>query len=273
MKFVFFGTPEFATIILKQLIEAGMLPATVVCNPDRPTGRKKILTSPPTKVLAEKYSISVFQPETFDISIFKSLNVDEVDFAVVAAYAKIIPKKILDSLPNKFIGVHPSLLPKYRGPTPIQTAILNGEKETGVTLFLMDEKIDRGAILRNEKLEIRNEDNYESLMKRLAKLSADLLIQTLPKFIKGEIRPAPQNDDEATYTKKFTTQDAYVDLEKDDPLMTERKIRALNPAPGVWTLQQIQGKQQRIKILEAGLSNSRLKLKKIQIAGKKPQQI
>lgn len=263
-KFAFFGTPEFAAIVLEKLIQAGWPPTLIVCNPDRPVGRKKIITPPLTKILAEKYGIKVWQPEKLETD-----KLDGAEFAVIASYNKIIPQAMLDSLPAKFIGVHPSLLPKYRGPSPIQSAILNGEKETGVALFLLDEKVDHGPILATRKLEMRNSD-FETLSRQLAELGGDFLVEILPKFLNGEIIPQPQNENDATYTKKFKTEDAYVDLTKDDPIIIERKTRALNPEPGVWTVKD--GK--RMKILEAELTpDNKLKLKKIQFEGKNPQMV
>lgn len=282
MKYIFFGTPEFAAIILEKLINAGFIPEAVVCNPDKPVGRKKIVTPPPTKILAEKYNISVLQPESLEIRNWK-LEIDKlsgVDLAIVASYGKIIPKTILDSLPAKFIGIHPSLLPKYRGPSPIQNAILNGDKETGVSLYLMDEKVDHGAILATIRLPIATNDNYELLMKKLAGLSAQLLIETLPKFVKNEIAPRPQDNNQATFTKKFVTEDGYIkpeDLETaqqqggEISLEIDRKIRALNPEPGTYTINPPAGENKRMKILEAVLTHeNKLKLKKIQFEGKKP---
>ncbi len=265
--FVFFGTPEFAAIILDKLIRTGLVPAAVVCNPDRPVGRKKIITPPPTKVLALRYGIKIFQPETLDISMFKYLRAGEIDFAVVTAYAKIIPKEIIQAFKLGVIGVHPSLLPRHRGATPIQTAILEGDEVTGVTLFLMDEQVDHGPILAKRELTITDNDDCGTLTKKLAEVGAKLLIETLPKFLKGEIKPQVQNEKYATYTRKFTTDDAYVDLEKDDPILVVRKVKALNPEPGVWTIQG--GK--RTKILDAELRDGRLVLKKIQVEGKKPR--
>ncbi|MEK7191982.1 MAG: methionyl-tRNA formyltransferase [Patescibacteria group bacterium] len=267
MKYVFFGTPEFAAIILERLIKAGMPPTLVVCNPDRPAGRKKIVTSPPVKFLAEKHKIQVLQPETFDVETLKYLNSRNLDFAIVAAYSKILPKRIISSPRLGTIGVHPSLLPKYRGATPIQSVILNGEEKTGTTLFLIDEKIDHGPVLAQRELEFPILNfKFPRLLQALSELSADLLIETLPRFVRGEIKPAPQNESEATYTKKFTSQDAFIDLTKDDPAAVDRKVRALNPEPGTWTIQD--GK--RVKILEAEAVGNKLVLKKIQMAGKKP---
>jgi methionyl-tRNA formyltransferase len=282
MNYIFFGTPDFAAIILEKLIGAGLPPALLVCNPDRPVGRKKVITPPQAKIVAEKHGIGIYQPEKLEIRNLK-LEIGEADFAIVASYAKIIPKNILELFPKGIIGVHPSLLPKYRGPTPIQSVILNGEAETGVTLYLLDEKVDHGPIIAQRALE--NNDlrtiNYVKLHDALANLGADLLIETLPKFIEGKIKPVAQNEAEATFTKKFENRDGYVDLEKDDPVIIEKKVRALNPEPGVWTIitaetasliranKKIIGK--RMKILEAEVIDSKLKLKKIQFEGKKPQ--
>lgn len=286
-KFVFFGTPAFAAIILNKLIKAGWLPALVVCNPDKPVGRKKIITPPLTKILAQQYNIKVLQPE--NLVNFEIQNL-KFEFFIVAAYNKIIPKEILDIPSFGAIGVHPSLLPKYRGPTPIQNVILNNEAQTGITLFLLDEKIDHGPIIAKSKFQILNSRiTYEALNEKLAEIGGDLLIETLPKFLKGEITPQPQNENEATYTRKFTTEDGYVDLVKDDPLIIERKIRALNPEPGVWTMicpsiftspQDVNINlsscnddrlKKRMKILEAVIIDNKLKLKKIQFESQKPK--
>lgn len=305
INYLFFGTPEFAAIVLRKLLEAKIIPQAVICNPDRPVGRKKTITPPPTKVIAKEHKIQVLQPEKLSLSSFH-LPLFSFDFFVVAAYAKIIPKEILAIPRLGTIGVHPSLLPRLRGPAPIQTTILKGDKETGVTLYLMDEKVDHGPIIASEKLKVegpatappsvarslRSRDKamagrqkskwtYLELEKQLADLAGDLLIQTLPKFLKGEILAQPQDESRATYTKKFTTDDGFVD-EKDLELALsgknevlacnlDRKIRALNPEPGVWTLKDKAGVERRLKILAADLEAGRLRLRKIQWAGEKPQ--
>jgi len=310
-KFIFFGTPEFAVIILEKLIAAGFIPTAVVCNPDRPVGRKKIITPPPMKARIMNYEsrirekIKILQPEKLSI-IHDSLFKIQPDFFIIAAYSKIIPKEILSIPRLGAIGVHPSLLPKHRGPTPIQTAILNGDKEFGTTLYLVDEQIDHGPIIAQRKL-TKPKLFYHSreLENELAELGADLLIQYLgsPTFQKllhnikkvglSAIEARPQNEAEATYTKKFTMKDAYIepaDLEKAQiaggriAIMIDRKIRALNREPGTWTIASerlaslIRANSRiirnRIKILEAVLtSEGKLKLKIIQFAGKKPVEI
>ncbi len=282
LKTIFFGTPQFAAIILEKLIEAGFIPQAVVCNPDKPVGRKKIITPPSVKSLIMKHgtwNIPILQPEKLDKSLILHVSSFMPDLFIVAAYSQIIPKEILEISRFGTVGVHPSLLPKYRGPSPIQTTILNGDEETGVSLFLIDERIDHGKIIATSHLPLATSDNYESLSKKLADLGADLLIETLPKFINGEITPIAQDESQATYTKKFSTENAYIkpqDLEKAQQdggqvaLEIDRKIRALNPEPGVWTIQN--GK--RMKILEAILTpEGKSKLKRIQFEGKIPVEI
>jgi methionyl-tRNA formyltransferase len=278
MRYIFFGTPQIAAVILDKLIQAGMPPLALVCNPDRPFGRKQILTPPPTKALiAERgaQSVEILQPEKLDSRFASRLSRFRPDFFVVAAYGKIIPKEILELPRLGAIGVHFSLLPKYRGPSPVQTAILNGEKETGVSVYLLDEKVDAGPVLLSQKLNI-DEKNFTRLSQELADLSAEMLIKLIPEFLESKIKAIPQNHTLATYTRKFTSTDAFInpqDLEAatgGDEKKAEailRKIRALNPEPGVWTLRD--GK--RIKLLAAEIQNDRLILKKIQIAGQKAQ--
>ena len=286
MNFIFFGSPNFAAIILAKLINAGFVPAAIICNPDRPVGRKKIVTPPPVKQRIMNYElrikdrIKILQPEQLDQNFLNSLFVilnSKFDFAIVAAYAKIIPKEIIDFFPHGVIGVHPSLLPKYRGATPIQSAILAGEEKTGVTLYLLDEKMDHGQILAKRALGYPISDiRYPILFKELAELGGDLLVEILPKLVAGKIKPEPQDESLATYTKKFTADDAFLPPEilrfaQNDggnaAIKAERMIRALNPEPGVWTTKN--GK--RLKLLEAELDEGKLSLKKTQVAGEKPK--
>ena len=277
MKHVFFGTPRFAAIILEKLIGAGMPPVALVCNPDRPVGRKQIITPPPVKQLIanRKVQTEILQPENI-LTIRDMLFALRPDFSVVAAYAKILPKEILEIPKLGTIGVHPSLLPKYRGPSPIQSVILADEKETGVSLFLMDGRVDHGPVISHQTLVINDEDDYEALEEGLARLAADLLVETLSNFAEGKMTPLPQDESQATYSKKFTSGDAFIspeDLElatsgasPEKAIEIHRKTRALNPEPGVWTTKN--GK--RFKLLETGLQNYKLLLKRIQEAGKKP---
>lgn len=276
MKYIFFGTPRFASIILESLIKSDMSPVALVCNPDRPVGRKKVITPPPAKLIASASpQITILQPEKLDAEFLSKLRSYNADFFVVAAYAKILKRELLDIPSLGVIGVHPSLLPKYRGASPIQTAILNQETETGVDLFMIDEKVDHGGIVSSAKCEISENDDYLTLEKKLAELGANLLIDTLPKFAKGEIQPIPQDETLATYTKKFETADGFVEYSSIQKAQAggvnlakeiDAKIRALSQEPGVYTLKD--GK--RIKLLKSAIEGDRLRLLEIQYEGKTP---
>ncbi len=275
MKFAFFGTPQFAAVILEKLIAKGFIPDTVITNPDRPVGRRKMVTPPPVKqVLMEqdesiRERILLFQPE--HKKKLPLIPGGPYDFFVVAAYGLILPKELL-SLPRLgTIGVHPSLLPRHRGASPIQTTILEGDRETGVSLFLVDEGVDHGPVIASEILDGYDitSMSYRELHDVLAELGGNLLVRTLPDFIEGKLESKPQSEAHATLTKKFTADDARVDLEKDAPEEVWRKVRALTPEPGVWTLKD--GK--RMKILEADYRDGKLFLRRTQVEGELPKEV
>lgn len=280
INYIFLGTPEFAAIILEKLIAADLSPALVICNPDRPAGRKHLLTPPPAKIIAEKYSLPFYQPEKLSAEKLKE-KIIGAEFAVVAAYGKIISQKSLDLFSKGVIGVHPSLLPKYRGATPLQSVLLKGEKNTGISLFMIDKEVDHGPVLAKDKLPINPEDNYETLMRRAALVGADLLIKVLSDFEAGKIKPKKQNHKIATFTEKFETSDAFVPFDdlvvavqkdKIKAKIIERKIRAFYPEPGVFTMKEIAGQPRRIKILKAKLNPKKnLEIKEIQWEGRKSQ--
>ena len=238
MNIIFFGTSEFAVPALKALVTEKYDIVAVITQPDKPTGRKQTPTPPPVKIAAEKLGLKVLQPQNLKIETLENLleivNCKlKIDIGIVAAYGKILPKQFLDAPEYGFINIHPSLLPKYRGPSPIQTAVLNGEAETGVSIMLIDEQIDHGAILVQQKFEIRN-SKFEIIAKDLAELGAKLLIETLPKYISGEIKPQPQDHSQATFTKMFTRADGRINW-SEPAEKTYNQIRALNPEPGTWT--------------------------------------
>jgi len=274
MKYVFWGSPRFAKIVLEKLIEAGLKPEAVICNPDRPFGRKKIITPPPVKILAKKEKIKVWQPKELDEKFKEKLKKIEVDIFVVAAYAKIISDDFLKIPSLGAIGVHPSLLPDLRGATPIQTAILRSYLESGVSLYIMDKKMDHGPILGQKRVFLGS-ISYLEAEKKLAEAGGELLIKLLPKLEKGEIEPKDQKHDKATFTKKIKTEDGEIKLEDLKEALNEnlgkaeeikRKVLALNLEPGIYVLVN----NKRIKILKAEIEDKKLVLKKIQIEGKKP---
>lgn len=264
MKIAFFGTSEFAAIILEKMVQAGIKPVLVVTTPDKPAGRKQQLTPPPAKVLSEKLELKVIQPEQFAQDTRYKIQDTNPDLIVLASYGNIVPKEILDIPNHGAINVHPSLLPKYRGASPVQSAILAGETETGVSIMLMDEQVDHGPILAQETTPIHQE-TYEELHNKLAELGADLLVETIPKWVAGEITPKEQDHSQATFTKRFSREDGRIDWNQK-PEYIDRQIRAFTPWPGAYTFWQ--GK--RIKILKAHLEQEKLVIDEIQMEGGKP---
>jgi len=260
MKIIFIGTPEFGAIILEKLIKSGHKPFLVITAPDKPVGRKQILTPTPVKVVAQKYNILIVQPEKI------AQGKEEVerlkpDLIILASYGQIIPKDILDIPQHGFLNVHPSLLPKYRGASPIQYAILNGDEKTGVTIIRMTEKVDEGPILSQKEIKIDQKEKFELLHDKLAEMGAKLLIETLPKLFAGKICPQVQDDLKATYTKTFEKEDGHINWHKPAKEI-EGQVRALNPWPGTFAKVQspkfkVQNENLKFKILkiiESGIS-------------------
>jgi len=246
------GTPEFAVSSLQALIQAGEEVIAVVTQPDKPKGRGKRLASPPVKELALRYNIPVLQPvkirnEGF-ISIMKDLHPDII---VVIAYGKILPKAVLDIPPQGCINVHASLLPKYRGAAPINWAIINGEKETGITTMLMDEGMDTGDILLTERISIKPEDTTADIHDRLRHVGATLLVETIKRVQSGTLRPVPQDHAQATYAPMLKKEDGRIDWSMG-PQEIINLIRGLNPWPGAYT--RWEGMQ--IKIFKAEVISS-----------------
>ena len=265
LKIIFFGTPDFAVPALKLLIDSGCHISAVFTQPDKAVGRKQVLSPPPVKLKAKSLKLKVFQPKTLkDDQVFEDFKNLNPDICVIAAYGKMIPKKYLDIPIYGFINIHPSLLPKYRGPSPIQTAILNGKRETGVTIMVVDEEMDHGKIVSSIKYQISSDKNYKEIEVDLAKLGAKLLIETLPEYINGNIKPIEQIHEQATYTKLLTREDGRIDWHKS-ARETYDQIRALNPEPGTWTT----WKDKIINIKKAWLADGKINIQTIQIEGKK----
>jgi len=238
-KIIFFGTPEFSAIILDKLINSPFCPIVVVTAPDKAKGRKQILTPSQTKELSIKKNIPVFQPVFLkdNPQIIKELSDLKPDLFIVAAYGLILPLEILNIPHNGCINVHPSLLPKYRGASPIQQTILNGDKKTGTTIILMDEKMDHGPILAQRESEIpilMTKISYPELSAKLAILSANLLIDILPKFLTKQIKIIKQNHKQATFVKRINKSDGKIDWTKSASQI-ERMTRAYHPWPGIYT--------------------------------------
>jgi len=258
LNFIFFGTDEFSVIVLEELKKAGFIPRLIVTAPDRPKGRGLKLTPPPVKIWAQKNNIQFLQPEKLDASVASQLSNVNCQLFVVASYGKIIPKEILDISEHGALNVHPSLLPLYRGASPIQSQILDEAVNVGVTIMFMDEKMDHGPILAQQELGFKISDlGFKKVRDELAKLGGQLLAKTIPKWINGEIKPREQDHTKTTYTKKITKEDGLINLD-DDPELNYRKFLAYSDWPSVYFLRSdldaVKGPTlKRIKITDAEL--------------------
>ncbi|MEI8343433.1 MAG: methionyl-tRNA formyltransferase [Candidatus Moraniibacteriota bacterium] len=233
---VFMGTSDLSEKILQTLIASDYRIVGVFTKVDKKIGRKQELTSPKVKLLAEKNNLPVFQPDTFkNLSAVEQLQNLRPELIIVAAYGKILPKAVLE-IPNfGCINVHVSLLPKYRGPSPVQNALLNGETETGTTIMLMDEGIDTGAILAQKKISISATDTTDTLMQKLAAQGAELLLETLPKWLERKIIPCKQDHNRASFCQMIKRSDGQIAW-TDTAETIYNKYRALTPWPGIFTI-------------------------------------
>ncbi len=236
MNIVFFGTPDFSKKFLESLhADEDIFVSAVVTQPDKPVGRKKILTPSPVKVFAEDKSISVFEPEKLRNPEFINHIQDlKPDLFIIVAYGKIIPQKLLDIPKYGNINVHPSLLPKYRGPSPVQAAIAAGDKETGVSIMLIDEKMDHGPILMQKTIEISDQDDTMSILNSSAEIGAPMLVESMKRFVAGDLIPKEQNHDEATFCKLIKKEDGNVNWNNSAELI-DAQLRAYRPWPGIYT--------------------------------------
>lgn len=237
LKICFMGTPNFALESLKALVESNKYEVVLcVMQPDKPVGRKKIITAPPTKQYALEHNIEVYQPDSMRTDeAFETISGANPDLIVTAAYGKILPKRILDIPRLGSINVHASLLPKYRGASPIHYSILNGDERTGVTIMNMDEGMDTGDILVSEAIEIDENIHIDELSDKLAVLGAYLLLNNLDSIIEGKITPIKQDEALVTMTYPIRSDMGLFSFEQDATLI-HNKVRALSSWPGAYTL-------------------------------------
>ena len=245
-RIVFMGTPDFAAPLVEACATLGELVA-VVTQPDRPKGRGNAVVAPPVKVWAEAHGIPVWQPLKVKTGDFEAqLRAVSPDVAVVAAYGRILPKGVLDAPRLGCVNVHASLLPKLRGAAPIQWAIAQGESETGVCLMQMDEGLDTGPVLARRAISIAADETGGSLFDKLSALGRELLVAELPRFLRGELQPMPQDHPRHTLAPIIDKQDGKLDFTRD-AVALERRVRAFDPWPGTFTL--LEGKL--LKVLRA----------------------
>jgi methionyl-tRNA formyltransferase len=230
---VYMGTPYYSVPPMDKLLAAGHKISLLICQPDKKQGRGHRLLPPATKKFALQHNIEIFQPNNFRTAEVQiKLQLQQADFFVVIAYGKILPKVILAIPKQACINVHGSLLPKWRGAAPIQFSLLNGESETGVCSMLMDEGMDTGDLLLAEKTKILPEDTLDNLSRRMAEMSADIILKTITMF--DQITPQPQNNDLATYTRLISNQDRLVNWQQSASLIYNQ-FRGLSPKPGIFT--------------------------------------
>ena len=240
------GTPEFAVPTLEWLVSSEHQVVGVYTQPDRPAGRGRGLSASPVKVVAERHHLEVRQPLKMGPAEVEHLANLKPDVIVLAAFGQLLRQEVLDIPCYGGLNVHPSLLPRHRGPSPVARAILAGDSETGVTIMLMDAGMDTGPILSQARVAIEPQATTGTLTACLAQVSAELLAQTLPQWLKGEIKPQPQDERQATYTQRFSKEDGELDWRLPAEELW-RRVRAFQPWPGCYTRWQ----GGLLKILEA----------------------
>lgn len=271
MKMVYFGTPHFSEYVLEELEQAGISPQLIVTTPDKPAGRGLALKSSPVRLWAEERGIDVITPETLTIEdgAAEILFNSEWDLFVVAAYGKLLPKNILDIPQKGTLNVHPSLLPKFRGPSPIESQILADAKEVGVSVILLDEKTDHGPILAQASITPEPWPFTRVMLEDLLwHEGGKLLAEAIPQWLTGQLKTSPQDDAEATFTLKLSKEDGFIDL-SEGGYTNYLKYAAYEGWPGTYFFIEKNGKKIRIKIVEATYENEVFTPTRIVPEGKK----
>lgn len=263
-KFIYFGTPSVASDTLATLISHGFVPVLVVTSPDAPRGRGLVLTPSPTKVLALEKGIPVLAPEKLDSAAIAEIAAHGADYGICVAYGKIFPDELINTFPKGILNIHYSLLPKYRGATPLETALLSGEHETGVTIQKMVKELDAGDIIAQEVTPIANDETARELRPRLIGLGAKLLVNTLPSFEQDEITSTPQDASQATRAYKIRKEDGLLAPDAD-ARENWNKYRAYADTIGTYFMKD--GK--RMKITKASYVNGKFVIERVIPEGKR----
>jgi methionyl-tRNA formyltransferase len=268
MKIVFFGTPDYVMPVLTSLHKKfvtgpGKSPiVAVVTQSPKPTGRKQILTYSPVDKWAHDHRINTYYQSSGLID-----SKVEADVGVLASYGEIIPGEVIKMFPHGILVIHPSLLPEYRGASPITFAIKDGKTTTGVSTIYMDEKVDHGKIVSQFKEDIKPDDTTETLRARLFERSAEVLLEFIEPYLKGKITPKVQDEEKATYTKRLLKEDGFIDLKVTKGEVADSFIRAMQPWPIAWTYLP---DEKRLKLLKSHLENGELIIDEVQLEGKTP---
>lgn len=267
INFAFFGTPDFAVTVLDELKKEKLVPSLVVTTPDKPKGRGLKLTPSPVRMWAEKNNINFLQPKKLDADFLDALRSTPYALFIISAYGKIIPREIIELPKHGTLNVHPSLLPKYRGPSPVETQILSDDREAGVTIMLIDEEMDHGPLLAQTKIELDEKDwppGADELEDILAHEGGALLAHIMPKWVAGEVKVHEQDHEKATYCKLIKKEDALINLD-DNSYKNYLKIKAYSAWPRVYFFTD--GK--RLVVTDAEFKNKKLKIKRVIPEGKK----
>ena len=247
MRVIFMGTPEFAIPPLEYLVLSQYQVVAVYTQPDKPAGRGRSLVSPPLKKAALAWKLPVVQPASLKSTEAEAQLVEfHPDVIVVAAFGQILPQSVLDISGCRCINIHPSLLPRFRGASPVAAAILAGDEFTGVSIMLMDQGLDTGPVLARAQIPISAQDTTGSLTAKLSLIAAQLLLEVLPRWSRGELTPQPQSEAEATYSSLISKEEGEIDWHLP-AVGIWRRVRALQPWPGCYT--RWQGRQ--LKVIEA----------------------
>ncbi|MBI4088185.1 methionyl-tRNA formyltransferase [Candidatus Kaiserbacteria bacterium] len=269
IRFVFFGTGEIARYALEEIRAAGFVPQLIVTEPDAKRGRGLKTSSSPVKAWAASQDIETLQPEALRPDVLEKVRALEPDLAVVVDYGTFLPKVLLETPRRGCLNMHPSLLPRLRGPSPIRSAILNDERTTGVSVILLDEEVDHGPLVAQKPLSIAQwPPRGKALDEALAREGGKLLAFVIPQWIAGEIEARAQNHDVATYSTKFTKEDGLLDL-SGDAYQNLLKIRAFEGWPGTYTFFGRGGKKLRVQILDARMSDKKLIIDTVKPEGKR----
>ncbi len=241
---VFMGTPSFAVPILNGLVDKGYQILGAVTQPDRPVGRKHQIEKSAIKQAAEKLGIPVLQPEKISGSTEMQQIIDwQPDLIVTAAFGQFLPNKLLNAVKVAAVNVHGSLLPKYRGGAPVQYAIMNGDRETGISIIYMVKKMDAGAILAQESIPIQDDDDTPTMFKKLSVVGRDLLLDILPKLLSGDVHPVEQDEERVVFSPNIKPEEEKLDFTKS-AFLVDAKVRALRPDPTAFTI--LNGKRTKI---------------------------
>lgn len=267
-KFIFFGTPDVSSKTLEILKNKGYIPSIIVTSPDTPKGRGLVLTETPVSLWAKENNIETIKPEKINEDFINNIKKLDLDLSIVVAYGKILPEELIKTPKLGTINIHYSLLPKWRGASPLEAALLNGDETTGISIQQMEYKLDSGPILVEEKIEISINDTKEEIREELINLGANCLCDILPKLQDKSIIPKNQDENLATFCKKIKKEHGEIDLNGDQKEIWN-KYRAFYGWPGVFFFTEIKDKKIRVKITNATYENNSFIIKRVVPEGKK----